>query len=136
MPRILYAEDNPDTARIVRFFLQGMRGAEVTMCRDGAEALEALEQGVPDVVVLDAQMPKVDGLMVLAAIRADPRHAAVPVIFLTSEPSEAFREDCIERGAQAVLTKPFNPRMLVEEVRRQLGARGPGPEQGGGAGRG
>ena len=78
--------------------------------------------------MLDAQMPKVDGLMVLAAMRANPRHAAVPVIFLTSEPSEAFREDCIERGAQAVLTKPFNPRVLVEEVRRQLAARAQGPQ--------
>jgi chemosensory pili system protein ChpA (sensor histidine kinase/response regulator) len=122
MPRILYAEDNPDTARLVRFFLQGMRGAEVSMCRDGAEALEALADTVPDVVVLDVQMPKVDGLEVLAAMRADPRHAAVPVIFLTSLASDAFREDCIERGAQAVLIKPFNPRLLVEEVRRQLAA--------------
>ena len=122
MPRILYAEDNPDTARLVRFFLQGMRGAEVTMCRDGAEALEALAGPAPDVVVLDVQMPKVDGLAVLAAMRADPRHAAIPVIFLTSLDSESFREECIERGAQALLTKPFNPRLLVEEVRRQLAA--------------
>jgi two-component system sensor histidine kinase/response regulator len=122
MPRIIYAEDNPDTARIVRFFLQGMRDAEVTMCRDGAEALDALAAAVPDVVVLDAQMPKVAGLEVLETMRANPRYAAVPVIFLTSEPSEVFREDCIERGAQAVLTKPFNPRLLVEEVRRQLAA--------------
>ena len=120
MPRILYAEDNPDTARVVRFFLQGMRDSEVTMCRDGAEALEALAAAVPDVVVLDAQMPKINGLEVLDTMRADSRYAAVPVIFLTSEPSEVFREDCIERGAQAVLTKPFNPRVLVEEVRRQL----------------
>jgi CheY-like chemotaxis protein len=125
MPRILYAEDNPDTAKVVRFFLQGMRGAEVTMCRDGAEALDALATAVPDVVVLDAQMPKVAGLEVLDTMRADPRYAAVPVIFLTSEPSETFREDCMERGAQAVLTKPFNPSLLVEEVRRQLGAAKP-----------
>jgi CheY-like chemotaxis protein len=129
MPRILYAEDNPDTAKVVRFFLQGMRNAEVTMCRDGAEALDALGVVVPDVVVLDAQMPKVDGLMVLEAMRANPRLAAVPVVFLTSEPSDAFREDCIERGAQAVLTKPFNPRVLVEEVRRQLGASAHGPDK-------
>lgn len=136
MPRILYAEDNLDTAKVVRFFLQGMRNAEVTMCRDGAEALDALAVVAPDVVVLDAQMPRVGGLAVLEAMRANPRHAAIPVIFLTSEPSEAFREDCIERGAQAVLTKPFNPRVLVEEVRRQLGARAQAPEKNGGAGRG
>ena len=131
MPRILYAEDNADTAKVVRFFLQGMRNAEVTMCRDGAEALDALAVVVPDVVVLDAQMPKVDGLTVLQTMRANPKHAAVPVIFLTSEPSETFREDCIERGAQAVLTKPFNPRVLVEEVRRQLAARAQPPAKDG-----
>lgn len=122
MPRILYAEDNPDTARIVRFFLQGMRDTQVTMCRDGAEALDALKAAVPDVVVLDAMMPKVDGLTVLDTMRADARFAAIPVIFLTSEGSVTFREECLERGAQAVLTKPFNPRLLVDEVRRQLGA--------------
>lgn len=132
MPRILYAEDNPDTARIVRFFLQGMRDAQVTMCRDGAEALEALHAGAPDVVVLDAMMPKLTGLEVLDAMRADGRYTSIPVIFLTSEASAVFREDCLERGAQAVLTKPFNPRLLVDEVRRQLAAA-PGNRPGGAA---
>jgi DNA-binding response OmpR family regulator len=120
MPRIVYAEDNPETARTVRLFLDGMRNVEVAMCRDGAEALAALDAAVPDLVILDAQMPKVDGLTVLDTMRADSRYAAVPVIFLTSEPSSVFREECIERGAQEVMTKPFNPRLLIEAIRRQL----------------
>jgi CheY-like chemotaxis protein len=132
MPRIVYAEDNPDTARIVRFFLEGMRDVEVAMCRDGAEALDALAAALPDLVVLDAQMPKVDGLTVLDAMRADARYAGVPVIFLTSESSSTFREDCLERGAQAVLTKPFNPQALVNEIRSQLASRGTGAPTGGG----
>jgi DNA-binding response OmpR family regulator len=53
------------------------------------------------------------------------------VIFLTSLDSAAFREECIERGARAVLTKPFNPRLLVEEVRRQLAAAAGDSMQGG-----
>lgn len=73
MPRILCAEDNPETAQTVRFFLTTMREVEVTMCRDGAEALEALAVGAFDVVVPGA-------------------------------------------------CKPFNPRLLVEEMRRQLQA--------------
>lgn len=124
MPLILCAEDNPEAAKIVRFFLQGMRDARVLMCRDGGEALDALAAETPDVVVLDAMMPCVDGMTVLQTMRADARLAAVPVIFLTSESSAAFHADCMERGAQAVLTKPFNPRLLVDEIRRQLGAAG------------
>jgi CheY-like chemotaxis protein len=121
VPLIVCAEDNPEAANVVRLFLQGMREARVLMCRDGGEALDALAANTPDVVVLDAMMPCVDGMTVLRTMRADARLAAVPVIFLTSETSAAFHADCMERGANAVLTKPFKPQVLVDEVRRQLG---------------
>jgi DNA-binding response OmpR family regulator len=126
VPLIVCAEDDPQAANVVRLFLQGMRDARVLMCRDGGEALDALAANTPDIVVLDAMMPRVDGMTVLCTIRADARLAAVPVIFLTSETSAAFHADCMERGANAVLTKPFKPQVLVDEVRRQLAAAQPG----------
>lgn len=125
MPLVLCAEDNPDAAKVVRFFLQNMRDMRVVMCRHGGEALDALAQETPDVVVLDAMMPCVDGMTVLQTMRADARLVAIPVIFLTSESSAAFRADCMERGASAVLTKPFSPQSLVDEIRRQLAAGQP-----------
>lgn len=129
MPLVLCAEDHPEAAKAVRFFLQNMRDMRVVMCRDGGEALDALAIETPDVVVLDAMMPCVDGMTVMQTMRADARLAAVPVIFLTSETSAAFQADCMERGANAVLTKPFNPRLLVDEIRRQLkGAAQPAPD--------
>ena len=71
-------------------------------------------------------MPCMDGMTVLCTMRANARLAAVPVIFLTSETSPAFRADCMERGANAVPTKPFKPQVLVDEVRRQPGTAQPG----------
>lgn len=124
MPLVLCAEDNPEAARAVRFFLQNMRDMRVVICSHGGEALDALAVETPDVVVLDAMMPCVDGMTVLQTMRADARLAGVPVIFLTSETSAAFQADCMERGANAVLTKPFNPRVLVDEIRHQLGTPG------------
>jgi DNA-binding response OmpR family regulator len=122
VPLIVCAEDNPETAKVVRFFVQNMRDTRVVMCRDGGEALDVLAADTPDVVVLDAMMPCVDGMTVLRTMRGEARLAGVPVIFLTSETSAAFHADCMESGANAVLTKPFNPSMLVDEIRRQLGA--------------
>ncbi len=125
VPLIVRAEDSPEAANVVCLFPQGMRDARVLMCRDRGEALDALAANTPDIVVLDAMMPCVDGMSVLCTMRADARLAAVPVIFLTSETSAAFHADCMERGANAVLTKPFKPQVLVDEVRRQLGAAQP-----------
>ena len=86
---VLVADDDPATQRIVRLTLEGA-GYEVTAVRDGEETLRALETRVPDVVVLDVMMPKVDGLSVLRRIREDRKSTRLtPVTFRSRMPSSA-----------------------------------------------
>lgn len=115
--RILFAEDNADIARIVSFYLKNMRNAEVHACRDGGEAITAMSKLPFDLAVLDGSMPVADGLSVLRWMRSQPRLVSVPVIFLTANHAQAFADECLASGAQLVMTKPFNPGLLVRQIR-------------------
>jgi|GEM_PF-594250 len=123
--RILLAEDNADITRIVTFYLQNMRNAEVHACKDGGEAMAALTEGSFDIAILDGNMP-VDGLTVLRWMREQSVLVSVPVIFLTANHDSTFKKDCLAGGAQLVITKPFNPGELVRQVRTLLAARSQG----------
>jgi len=125
VPRIVYADDNEDIVKIVRFLVKNMRGMEIETCSDGEEAIMAIERCAPDLVILDASMPRADGLTVLRWLRERAESASVPVIFLTADRRRETRDACLGAGAQTVLTKPFNPSELVGEIRRQLS---PGPD--------
>lgn len=123
--RILLAEDNADIARIVSFYLRNMRNAEVVVCRDGSEAIAAMTQQPVHLAVLDGSMPVADGLTVLHWMRGQQEHVNVPVIFLTANHAQTFADECLAAGAQLVMTKPFNPGLLVRQIRSLLVPGGP-----------
>ncbi len=118
--RILFAEDNPDIARIVAFYLKNMRNAEILPCKDGGEAIAAMSLQTVDLAVLDGNMPVADGLSVLRWMRSQPALVSVPVIFLTANHAQSFTDECIAAGAQLVMTKPFNPGLLVRQIRNLI----------------
>lgn len=124
--RILLAEDNADITRFVTFYLKNMRHAEVHACKDGGEAMAALAQGPFNIAVLDGNMPVADGLTVLRWIRAQPTLVSMPVVFLTANHDRSFEKECMAAGAQLVMTKPFNPGLLVRQIRSLLATRRPG----------
>jgi len=121
--RILMAEDNPDIARIVSFYLKNMRNAGVHACADGGEAMTELSRQPYDLVVLDGNMPVADGLTVLRWMRKQKSLISVPVIFLTANHGRDFEQQCMAAGAQLVMTKPFNPGLLVRQICSLLAAR-------------
>src|SRR5436309_2447359 len=126
---VLVADDDPATQRIVRLTLEGA-GYEVTAVRDGEETLRALETRVPDVVVLDVMMPKVDGLSVLRRIRDDPRTAQVPVVLLSacSSPDDIWRG--WQGGVDYYLTKPLDCQELLRFMNRTVQAGESHPSSG------
>lgn len=123
--RILLAEDNADIARIVAYYLKNMRNVEVCVCRDGNEAITALAAGPVDLAVLDGSMPLTDGLGVLRWMRTQQALVSVPVIFLTANHAREFAQSCLAAGAQLVMTKPFNPGLLVRQIRALLAGQKP-----------
>jgi PAS domain S-box-containing protein len=119
MPRILVADDEPDLAFLLRVMLEAA-GYEVESAADGRSAIEAVRTGSPDLLVLDAMMPGVDGWDVLAAVRSDPATAELPVVMLTALSSDADRRRAEEHGVVVYMTKPFNRDALAGAIEEAL----------------
>lgn len=114
--RILVAEDNPANQRIVALFLEPL-GADVTLVGDGVEALDALALAPFDVVLMDMQMPLLDGLEATRRLRASTGpNAAVPVIALTANVMDAQRQACRDAGMDDHVAKPIDPAELIDRI--------------------
>ncbi len=123
-PTILVVDDEPSISEVVSIYLR-RAGYQVTVARDGQEALDALEKGPPDLVILDLMLPEVDGLEITRRLRAE---GDTPIIMLTARREEADRIAGLEMGADDYVVKPFSPQELVSRVKAVLRrTRGPGP---------
>ena len=118
---ILVADDEPSILLSLQFLLQ-KAGYQVRTARDGEEALKAVEAAAPDLILLDAMMPKRDGYDVCQSLRADPAYRDIPIIMLTAKGRDIERQKGLALGATDYVTKPFSTRELVETVRKHLGA--------------
>jgi DNA-binding response OmpR family regulator len=116
---VLVADDDADIRELVAFKLE-QEGYQVHTVADGEAALRAVGEVGPDLVLLDVMMPRLTGLEVCAALRADPETAAVPVILLTAKAQEADLERGFGSGADDYMVKPFSPRELATRVRAVL----------------
>jgi CheY-like chemotaxis protein len=115
--RILAVDDDPTILRLLQVNLE-MEGHEVLTAGDGHEAMAQMREGSPEVVLLDVMMPGLDGWQVCEQIRADPALAHTPVVFLSARAQESDLARGAEVGADAYVTKPFDPLALVELVER------------------
>ena len=119
---ILVADDEPNIVLSLEFILR-QAGYRVRVAPDGEAALAAIGEEPPDLLVLDAMMPKRDGFDVCGTIRANPAWAGVRILMLTAKGSDAERDKGLALGADDYLTKPFSNREVVERVRQLLAAR-------------
>jgi DNA-binding response OmpR family regulator len=116
--RILVADDDPQMRRLIRSILE-RDGFEVTEAADGLDALDALESRPVDLVVLDIDMPRLDGLGVLEELRARVQTSSVPVIVLTARTDDTEAR-VLDLGAQDFLSKPVQPQSLQARVKAVL----------------
>lgn len=119
--KLLLIEDDDDIRRVARLSLGRLGGMDVIEAGGGAEGLRRAAEHQPDAILLDALMPAMDGPATLAALRADPRTAAIPVVFLTGKTQPGDLSRLRGLGAAGVLTKPFDPVALPIQVRAALG---------------
>lgn len=118
-PRVLVVDDEEDIVELIRFNLEGA-GFDVVTAYTGAEALRQAGSTAPDIILLDAMLPEMDGFAVCEMLRRDPATAATPVIFVTSWGSEDARNLALEFGGDDYMVKPFSPKELVLRVKRLL----------------
>lgn len=117
--KILVVEDEANIVRVVTYNLE-REGFQVSVAKDGEEALAKIRRENPALILLDLMLPKVDGLEVCRQVRANPKTARLPIIMLTAKTQEADRVVGLELGADDYIPKPFSPRELVARVKAVL----------------
>jgi DNA-binding response OmpR family regulator len=113
--RVLVADDDPSLLRLISVTL-GTDDFDLLQARDGQEALEVLRRRRPDLVLLDSNMPRLDGFQVCAQLKHDPETADIKVVMLTARGSAADRARARECGADDYFVKPFSPIRLLNTV--------------------
>jgi CheY-like chemotaxis protein len=117
---VLHIDDEPDILDIVSASLGLDPEIDVRDCGSGADGLVAAAEWRPDLILLDVMMPVMDGPATLAHLRANPRTANIPVVFMTARVQQQDLADFKSLGAAGVITKPFDPMTLAAAVRSQM----------------
>lgn len=120
-PRVLLVEDHADTRHMYAEYLRP--DYETSEASDGVAALEALREGLPDIIVTDLALPRMDGFELIARLRADERLRAIPVIALSGYSGAELDARVKAAGPSVVIQKPCLPETLVQEIRNQLKGR-------------
>lgn len=124
-PTVLVADDEPSIVLSLQVLLQ-KAGYDVRIARNGEEALQSVREFVPDLILLDAMMPKRDGFDVCQSLRANPELTQIPIIMLTAKSRDVERQKGLAMGATDYITKPFSTRDLIAAVRQYLSPGGTG----------
>jgi CheY-like chemotaxis protein len=119
MKRILIAEDKASSRELLRTVLQS-QGYAVYEAADGEEALQQARSEVPDLILLDLQMPVRNGYQVLEELRRDARFAAIPIVAVTASAMQGDREKALAAGFDGYLTKPLPLNSLRNAIQRLL----------------
>ena len=117
---IMMVDDEPTTLDVVQKLLEDAGYSQFVTTSDSSSAMELLQQSRPDLVLLDLNMPSVDGFDILASIRMDRSLARIPVVILTSSHDASTRLDALQLGATDFLAKPVDASELVLRVRNNL----------------
>ena len=119
MKRILVVEDNETNLYLIRFMLE-KSGYEVIEAREGTVGVELAIKEKPDLVIMDIQLPDIDGLEATKRIRASEADSVIPIIALTSFAMAGDREKALAAGCTGYIEKPINPETFIAEMQKYL----------------
>lgn len=121
--KILLIEDNEQNRYLLTFLLE-QHGYKVVSAQTGPMGLEMAAEVGPDLILLDIQLPGMDGYSVARALKSDPRSVSIPIVAVTSYAMSGDREKAFAAGAEGYIEKPINPETFVTEVERFLSPLG------------
>lgn len=117
--RVLLAEDNKDTLEVLRRGLEWLN-YEIIAAKDGIEAVELATSEVPDLIILDVVMPKMDGLEAASQIKNNPKTQVIPILAITAMAQAGDQKKCLQSGCDAYIAKPFTFEKLEAAIKRLL----------------
>lgn len=119
----MHVEDEPDIQTIVKIALEEMGGFDLHICSSGKEALAEAVDFLPDLFLLDVMMPEMNGPDTLKALKKIPSLKNIPFMFMTAKVQEEEIEELKNLGALDVISKPFNPVTLADDIRTIWGKK-------------
>jgi CheY-like chemotaxis protein len=123
-PKILYIEDNEQNLYLITFILK-TAGYDVLQARSGEEGIETARDTHPDLILLDIQLPGMDGYEIARRLRINPELARTPLVAVTSYAMLGDREKALESGCDGYIEKPINPDTFVQQITHFLSKREP-----------
>ncbi|WP_292292564.1 response regulator [Marivita sp.] len=114
---ILHVDDDEDILEIARMALELVDNFELHQFSSGPDALEGLKTLSPQLLLLDVMMPGMTGLQMSEIVKSDPRHGDIATIFMTAKAEDTASKELLDSGALDVITKPFDPMSLGEQIR-------------------
>ncbi len=126
-PPLVLVVDDSLTVRKITTRLLNREGFRVDSAKDGVDALEKMRDLVPDIVLLDVEMPRMDGFELARVMRSDARLKAVPIIMITSRTADKHRNHALEIGVDVYLGKPYQEQQLLDHIAERLGQSEPVP---------
>lgn len=118
LQRILYVEDEPDIQAVAQIALESVGGFTMKVCQNGKQALAEAADFKPDLLLLDVMMPDMDGPTTLVELHKQPELADVPAVFMTAKVQPQEVAQLRTMGAVDVITKPFDPMTLSDQIRK------------------
>lgn len=112
----LVVEDSPTMRQLLAFTLKRFQGARIIEAGDGVEALKKLSQDTVDMMLVDINMPVMDGLKLLSIVKQNPAYQKIPVVIITTEGAEEDRKRGLALGAHSYITKPVHAATLIKTI--------------------
>ena len=122
--KILVVDDEIAMTKVVEIRLRAA-GYDVVLAHDGQEGLEKAKAENPDLMILDLMLPKMDGFKVCGLLKSDARYKKIPIIIYTARVQDSDQQLGKEVGADAYITKPFDPQVLLGKVKELLAEQAP-----------
>lgn len=119
--RILVIEDNEQNMYLTTFILES-HGHQVMQAWDGQQGIDLAAASAPDLIVLDIQLPGMDGYQVARSIKSDPALAGIPIVAVTSYAMAGDRENILGAGCDGYIEKPINPETFLGQIEKYLNA--------------
>ncbi len=116
----LVVDDSPTMRQLITFALKRIHNSQVTEANDGVDALKKLSGNKFNLILLDINMPLMDGLKLLSILRGNPSYNDIPIIIITTEGADVDREKALKLGANAYVTKPIQTNELLKVVKEFL----------------
>ena len=121
MTKILYVEDNEDNVYMLKMRLELIEGFEIAVATDGAEAISAVTADSPDIILMDLNVPVINGWEATRRLKADPKTSKIPVIALSAHAMAGDRERALAAGCDDFDTKPIDFDRLLGKMKRFVG---------------